>query len=206
MITATAANHVNSPEVSVVVDSAGQAWVRSGTSPVEINRRTGDFLHIQEEEKVEVAYYPIKILFSLENQGALDLYVGGDRPTPKKIFTISSSDRAKLISTHFSNTGKTINDFAIGLKFSDKLITIYSSTNYTYQGLGFDKLVWIGCGFWSYSLEGRSPRQVNVVTTTTGTTTTTTADYTPENTTLLSGGGSYRFVVTSTGGGGGSVS
>ena len=94
---------------------------------------------------------PIKILFAILNDNIWDLYIGGDRPKPTKIYSTPSLPT----ESHLSNTGTGLKDWVVGLKLNNSIINIFGGEkdpficNETWARF----LTWQGAGIWTYNMQ-----------------------------------------------------
>lgn len=107
---------------------------------------------------VEVTY-PLKILFSVVESGVRNFYIGGDRATPKKIFSLPSTIESYTAS--ITNTGKNNQDWIAGFRYTQDGITTTSKNidgrdktnqdnNWQEKRPDLTAWVWRQWGFWTY--------------------------------------------------------
>ncbi|QSJ14607.1 hypothetical protein JYQ62_22165 [Nostoc sp. UHCC 0702] len=75
-----------------------------------------------------------KILFSLEEEGFINFYIGGDRATPTKIFSVEKTDVSTFyprLTCHIHNTGSDLNNYEVSIKYrnADSKIRIINITD-----------------------------------------------------------------------------
>ncbi len=142
---ATAATEINAGIASITIDEQGQAWAWCSSHPQTTRDRTTEFLKIVPEPPVPEPPGNIKVLFYIPTTQGYDWYIGGDRPTPVKIYqsTILPS------SAHLSNTGRGLNSWVVGMHFGTQVVNIYpNNIVYTCAENWAYLLSWKGCGFW----------------------------------------------------------
>lgn len=149
---ATAATEINSGIASITIDEQGQAWAWCATHPQVSRTRTLEFTKIDPPTPVEELPGPIKVLFYLQTEQGYDLYIGGDRLTPVRIFSSFT-----LPTAYLSNTGRRLNDWVVGVKEPNRVLNIYPGDRvFACSHPAAPFLEWKGSGFWTYSFSAEA--------------------------------------------------
>jgi hypothetical protein len=150
-VQAIAASAINSSQVVVVFDTAGQAWVRAESAPQLQSQRTTEFFKLNPEQPAEPRTpYPIKVLFATqETDLTWSFWIGGDRPQPTKIYSLPKLPT----EAHLSNLGIGLDDWVVGIKTDLAVINIFGTdaTRFICDESFSRHLKWKGAGIWSYN-------------------------------------------------------
>lgn len=96
--------------------------------------------------KVPQVTYPLKVLFSVVEEGVHNFYLGGDRIVPEKVFSIDSSI---AIEAWVTNTGKKKTDWIVTVKYENTIKVISNPSDWTLTSAESASLNHIGVGFFS---------------------------------------------------------
>lgn len=122
------------------------AW-REGESRVEAEQTV---LSRRVKPQVDEESGLVKVLFYIANSdGTYDFFIGGDRKTPKKIYSSSV-----LLTTYLSNLGRGLNNWVVGIKQQSSVVNIFGSKQYVCSDSIAIYLTWQGGGLWVTQLLG----------------------------------------------------